>query len=247
MLKRLMMTREHKNNSVEDVIAQIQAGDEEERNKFIEQYIPFIRKTTSKVCKRYLTMDDDEYSIALMAFNEAIHQYSPEKGNSFLSFAALVMKRRVIDYIRYEQRRKITISIDYTENDKENMENVAEVHAAVKTYEKQQESVERKEEILQLQKKLNEFGITLADVAKQSPKHKDARENMLEIAKTVVSEDEFKYYLIEKKRLPMKQLTEQISMSRKTLERNRKYIIALCIILLEDFQYLQDYLRGWLG
>ncbi|MBU9723885.1 MULTISPECIES: RNA polymerase sigma-I factor [Bacillaceae] len=246
MLKRLL-SREQKNSSVEDVVAQIQAGDESERNNFIEQYIPFIRKTTSKVCKKYLTTDDDEYSIALMAFNEAIHQYSPEKGHSFLAFASLVVKRRVIDYIRYEQRRRVTLSIDYTEDDKENMENVAEVHAAVRKYEVQLESEARREEIILLQKTLSQYGISLAEVSKQSPKHKDARENMLDIAKTVVNNDEFKLYLIEKKRLPMKQLTTNITMSRKTIERNRKYIIALCIILLEDFKYLQDYLRGWLG
>ncbi|MBU9711328.1 RNA polymerase sigma-I factor [Evansella tamaricis] len=242
------MTKEQRKHTVEEVVAQIQNGNNDKKNQFIEQYIPFIRKTASKVCKRYISPSvDDEYSIALMAFDEAIQQYSPEKGSSFLAFAALVVKRRVIDYIRYEQRRRVSLSIDYTEEDKENMENAAEVHASVKNYEHHLESQYRRDEIIQLQEKLRIYDISLSDVSKQSPKHKDARENMLQIANCVVGEEEMRLYLIEKKRLPMKELSKRISMSRKTIERNRKYIIALCVILMEDFQYLRDYLKGWLS
>ncbi|WP_096190646.1 RNA polymerase sigma-I factor [Evansella halocellulosilytica] len=227
---------------------EIQDGHEELENDLIKQYIPFIRKTTAKVCKRYIsTTEDDEYSIALIAFSEAIRQYSPEKGSSFLSFASLVIRRRVIDYIRQEQRRRTPISIDYTETDKENMENVAEVHASVQEYENMLENEYRREEIIHLQENLHTYGITLSEVSEQSPKHQDARENMLEIAKTVVMNDDLRETLIEKKRLPMKHLTNEIAMSRKTIERNRKYIITLTLILMEDYRYLKDYLKEWIS
>ncbi|ATA59272.1 RNA polymerase sigma factor SigI [Geobacillus stearothermophilus] len=55
------------------------------RNELIEQYKPFIAKTASSVCKRFIREEDDEASIGLIAFNEAIEKYAPHKGGSFLS------------------------------------------------------------------------------------------------------------------------------------------------------------------
>ncbi|MCD8510679.1 MAG: sigma-70 family RNA polymerase sigma factor [Bacillus sp. (in: Bacteria)] len=125
------------NLTVEETIRLIQQGDEDHENEFIKKYIPFIQNTATKVCKRYIrTTDDDEFSIALIAFNEAIHNFSENKGSSFLSFASLVIRRRIIDYIRQEQRKKVSLSIDYTDEDKENMENIAEVKASLKAIRK---------------------------------------------------------------------------------------------------------------
>ncbi len=233
---------------INETVMEIQRGNVRLENDLIEQYIPFIRKTTAKVCKRYInTSEDDEYSIALIAFNEAIHQYSPDKGSSFLSFASLVIRRRVIDFIRQEQRRKTPLSIDYQDDENENMENVAEIHASFQDYYEKQEREYRREEILHLNEQLKAFKISLSDVAKQCPKHQDARENMVQIAKTVVDHDLLRTTLITKKRLPIKELTKHISMSRKTIERNRKYIIAVSLVLMEEYRYLKDYLKEWLG
>lgn len=37
--------------------------------------------------------------------------------------------------------------------------------------------------------------------------------------------------LFQKKKLPLKHIEPRVRVSRKTLERHRKYIIAMCIIL----------------
>jgi RNA polymerase sigma factor len=50
--------------------------------------------------------------------------------------------------------------------------------------------------------------------------------------------------LYAKKRLPIKELERHVHISRKTIERNRKYIIAIAIILSGEFHYLQDYIKG---
>ncbi|WP_280768794.1 RNA polymerase sigma-I factor [Salipaludibacillus daqingensis] len=226
----------------------IQKGlNEHAENELIDQYIPFIKKVTSGVCKRYINpSSDDEFSIAMIAFSEAIHKYSPDKGSSFLSFASLVIRRRVIDYIRMEQRKKTSLSLDYKEEDRENMENIAEVSASFQDYYQGMEREYRKEEIHHFQERLSLFEIQLSEIAAQCPKHTDARVNMVKIAKTIIEHEDLLKILMQKKRLPVKQLMEYITMSRKTIERNRKYIIALVIVLLEDYQYLKDYLREWL-
>lgn len=247
MLKRLL-ANSNQNNDINVTIEMIQNRENEHaESELIDQYIPFIRKVTSGVCKRYINITrDDEFSIAMIAFSEAIHKYSSDKGSSFLSFASLVIRRRVIDYIRLEQRKKTYLSLDYKDDDRENMENVAEVSASYQEYYQQIESEHRREEIQHFKERLSSFEIQLTEIVEQSPKHSDARINMVEIAKTIVDHDSLLKILMQKKRLPVKQLMEHISMSRKTIERNRKYIIALVIVLLEDYQYLKDYLREWL-
>lgn len=247
MLKRLL-ANPNQNNDINVTIEMIQNKESEHaESELIDQYIPFIRKVTSGVCKRYINITkDDEFSIAMIAFSEAIHKYSSDKGSSFLSFASLVIRRRVIDYIRLEQRKTTYLSLDYKDDDRENMENIAEVSASYQEYNQQVESEHRREEIQHFQERLSSFEIQLTEIVEQCPKHSDARINMVEIAKTIVDHDSLLKILMQKKRLPVKQLMEHISMSRKTIERNRKYIIALVIVLLEDYQYLKDYLREWL-
>ena len=49
------------------------------REEFIQNHKPFIVKVSSELCKRYLTWGhDEELSIALVAFNEAIDSYKPD-------------------------------------------------------------------------------------------------------------------------------------------------------------------------
>jgi RNA polymerase sigma factor len=43
--------------------------------------------------------------------------------------------------------------------------------------------------------------------------------------------------------LPIKELLEVAEVSRKTLERNRKYIIAVAIIHNGPYPYLREYLQ----
>lgn len=64
------------------------------------------------------------------------------------------------------------------------------------------------------------------------------------MAKVLVENSELKNFLMEKKRLPIKELEKMVDVSRKTIERNRKYIIAIALILSSDYLYMKDYLKG---
>ncbi len=60
-----------------------------------------------RIVPQYLVLGrDDEASIAMIAFNEAIDAYSSDGGGaSFLSFAEIVIKRRMVDFFRRQARR----------------------------------------------------------------------------------------------------------------------------------------------
>lgn len=230
----------------EELVLRIQQGDLRMRNQFITDYQPYVAKVTSRFCRRYIDpARDDEFSIALAAFNEAVSQFAPGTGRSFLSFAETVIRRRLIDYIRKEQRfqQQIPYSSFDVEDGEENVMNPIEVHQAIEQYENQRSIEERRGEIMELNRVLAEFDIRFADLVKTSPKHADSRNALLEIGRVLAADYQMMRLLIGKRMLPIKELLERVQVSRKTLERNRKYIIAVALILNGPFPYLRDYLQ----
>ncbi|MCM3568698.1 RNA polymerase sigma factor SigI [Neobacillus mesonae] len=242
----LLFLAKKKKPTLEETVALIQQGDTSLLNEVIEAYKPFIAKTVSSVCKRYIYETDDEFSIGLIAFNEAIEKYSAERGSSLLNFSEIIIKRRVIDYIRKQSKNQHSVSIDLTNNGyEEESPGIAIVNElSLEDYQKKNDEILRKEEVLQFQQVLSSFDLNLNDLVEHSPKHADARKNAILVAKTLVENQELKELLFEKKRLPIKKLEKTVDVSRKTIERNRKYIIAIALILSGDYVYMKDYIKG---
>ncbi|SFA80756.1 RNA polymerase sigma factor [Lentibacillus halodurans] len=229
---------------LEDMITSVQEGDHITQNYLLKCYQPFIAKCVSEVCKHYIDpKTDDEFSIGLNAFNEAIMTYCPEKGSSFLSFSKLVIKRKVIDYIRYVQKTPVALSLDES-YDEEQMENPIEVLAVREFYREEQNSRYLKEEIVDFKEKLHSYKLSLIQLTDVSPKHKDARETAISVARILYNDTELRAYVQKKKKLPLKDLANKVNVSKKTLERNRKFILAIFIILEENYTYLKEYLKG---
>ncbi len=228
---------------LKDMIASAQEGDCAVHNHLLKSYQPFVAKCTSEVCKRYIDpMRDDEFSIGLAAFNDAIMSYSSKKGSSFLSFAKLVIKRKVIDYIRYVQKIPNAASLDEAYED-EQMENLLEIAAIREIYQEKQKAWYIRDEMIDFKEQLQSYDLSLVQLAKASPKHKDARRTAITVAKILFREPVLKDYVERKKKLPIKDLTQKVHVSKKTLERNRKFILATFIILTGDFTYLKEYLK----
>lgn len=80
--------------------------DMQKADDLIRDYIPFIRSEASKCISRFCTEQDDEFSIAMIAFHEAILCYEHDRG-AFLSYAATLIRNRIIDF----QRKKVDIRV----------------------------------------------------------------------------------------------------------------------------------------
>ncbi|MDC7771348.1 RNA polymerase sigma factor SigI [Priestia megaterium] len=235
-----MLTKVQTPPSLETLVLTIQQGDKQLHNEMIQQYKPFIAKVVSAVCKRYISEADDEFSIGLIAFNEAIENYTIQKGRSLLAFAELIIKRRVIDYIRKEKRNQTLL---YNRIDNEGfMQGKVERDISLSNYKRQSETSYIQEEITYFCQTLELFKLTLEDIINTSPKHKDARGNAVEVASFIVNEKELRDKLFLKRQLPIRLIEKHVKVSRKTIERNRKYIIAMVIILAGDYVYLKDYI-----
>jgi RNA polymerase sigma factor len=173
-----------------------------------------------------------------------LNKFSSVLGRSFLSFSETVIRRRLIDYIRREQRfqQQVPLSSFDIQDDEDQIMNPVEVHQAVLHYEKERTVEDRGLEIIELSEHLLGFGITFTDLTECSPKHVDSRQLLMGIGRTLASDERLMGIMRAKKMLPIKELLDQHDVSRKTLERNRKYLIAVALIYSGTYPYLRDYL-----
>lgn len=151
----------------------------------------------------------------------------------------------MVDYFRRQSKRSDEIPLSSFERDEQedNVIQKIESREAHTVLQIQEETEERREEIFRLDQLLSHYGIRFSDLVRISPKHQDARDRALQVARTLAGEPELLAYLTTKKSLPLKELEERVEVSRKTLERQRKYIIALTLILIGDFYHLREYLN----
>ncbi|MDN4075295.1 sigma factor [Fictibacillus terranigra] len=68
--------------------------------ELVDAFRPFIIRVTSTVCRQYMDPCMDEFSKGFSAFNEAIDRYSVRR--RLVTFADMVIRRRLIDYIGKE-------------------------------------------------------------------------------------------------------------------------------------------------
>jgi RNA polymerase sigma factor len=231
---------------VDKLLGPARSGDKQAREDLLKQYTPLVLRVGSQVSGRYLQVGrDEEVSVGLLGLNEAIDRFDPERGTSFISFAEMVIKRRLIDYYRRQKgRAEIPLSELENEDDEGNLLRTVEQRTAIDRFTQEQEAEDRKAEIVRYAKRLTEFGIKFSELVDISPKHEDARERALEAARLVAGNPLFSQHMQTKRELPLKQLEERVGVSRKTLERQRKYIIAVALIMLEDFYHLKQYIAG---
>ncbi|PDO09737.1 MAG: RNA polymerase sigma-I factor [Candidatus Reconcilbacillus cellulovorans] len=232
--------------SPEEIVARIRQGDAELRNQFISDFRPYVAKVASGFCGRYVDpKHDDEFSVALCAFDEAIDRFRPDGGVAFLHFAESVIRRRLIDYVRKESRhgRQIPYSCLEIEDDEGNTAHPAEDLRAIEAFDESRLAEERRLEIAEFGRLLREFGITFEDLAQHSPRHEDSRKLMFSIGLRLARDETLMRSLFARRALPVRDLAEMAGVSKKTLERNRKYIIAVALIASGPFPCLREYIR----
>lgn len=229
------------NRSLENRVEKIK-DNKEELNKLIEEYKPFIASTVQKKTGKYVEYGyDDELSIGMIAFTEAIKSYDKRKGK-FLSFAKQVINLRLIDYYRKNEKNRKVIYLSNSKED-ENLEiNKIENDKALNNYLEKEINEIRKIEIIEYKNKLKSWNISFEELVKISPKQKKLRENYKDIAEIIVLNKDILNILLSSKRLPINKIQEKINIHRKKIERGRIYIIALVVAYTGDFEYIKDYI-----
>jgi RNA polymerase sigma factor len=217
--------------------------DKEVREKLISRYQPYVINIVRHFCRRFVSWSDEESSVGLLALNRAIDTYEALGGRSFSSYVFLLVKRDLIDYIRKEQRHK-HLSFDWVDSEDEITASAAEVERSVDHYEQNQSTLALTDEIMALDEMLQWFDIRFEDLETYCPKHTDTRETLKDLAIQFVQSDSLTGMLLEKKRFPQTDFVKWTGTHPKTVERHRKYIIALVLILLHpEWSYLTEYVK----
>lgn len=216
--------------------------DTQQINQFVEEYKPFIASCAEQVAGRFLSYgSDDELSIAMLAFVEAINSFNQSKG-SFFSFSRNVIKRRIIDYYRREKRHDNVVSLNMYIDEKGDEFDLS-TDEAVRQYSDMELSQIRALEMKSLREELESWNISFSELAKVSPKHKSTKGKCVQIVRFILSKPDILNQLITKKYLPIADLEKETKLPRKLIERFRKYIIALVLIETGDYGYIQNYIK----
>lgn len=227
-----------------DYMAIEAAANDRELDSFIKKNEAYIIKCASKTARRYLTKSDDEWSLALLAFTEAVRGYDLEKG-SFYNFSELVIRRKLIDYYRYQSKYNLELSVDPAvfSTDPGDDEDNYSVRLAVANQAKGDESENLRLEIEAVNSIFNEYGFSFYDLADCSPKSRKTKQSCALAVNYILGDPLLVSKLRDSKKLLINIIEINCGIPRKTLERHRKYIIAATEILNGDYPYLAEYLK----
>ncbi|MCY6960187.1 sigma factor [Clostridium brassicae] len=216
------------------------------RDDFIKNNKNFIYTTTYKVCKKNLHWEnDDELSIALIAFNKACDTYDDNKGN-FFSYASVLIKNSLIDF--FKKSKDTPYLIFDSNNDEEKNNHYIDYKVSLNQYEIDCENKNRGEEIMLFTQQLKKYKLDFHSLVKSSPSHIDTRNNLLNLALICSKNEDILTYIKTKKLLPITQIALITNNRKKYIEKWRRYILTLVILLSSnDFPYIKSYLNIKVG
>ena len=215
--------------------------DPRKADELIRSYIPFIRSEAAKCISRVCTEQDDEYSIAMIAFHEAILGYEQERG-AFLGYASMLIKSRIIDYQRREARHQGQVSI-YAESGEDDRTILDEMADGRDHYEEAVNLEATKQEIAELSAVMARFGVSFSDVADHSPRQERTLEACTRAVRWAAGDKLLLEELLRTGKLPMARLVQGSGAERKTLERHRKYILAMLLIQTNGYEIIRGHLK----
>jgi RNA polymerase sigma factor len=217
--------------SLEDRIARAK-DEKDEANRLISEFKPFIASVVQKKVGRFVEYGvDEELSVGLMAFKEAIDSYDRQK-SKFLSFARMVISMRLIDYYRKSKKER-TVSIEGSDRS-----DIAADESSMEQYKIADENEKRILEIIEYRNLLKKWGISLEQLVDISPQKEDLREQYKMVARVIAGNESILKALLRTKRLPVKEIENILSIHPKKLERGRIYIIAMVLAMVAGFSYL---------
>lgn len=205
-------------------------------NQLLDWHRPFIIRTVSNYTGRYISVEnDEEYSIALSAFAEAVERFNPEKGK-FLSYVKLVIESRLTSHFRKKNREPQSVSLDALY---ESGMDFTDYNPAIS---EEQDNITEEIEIFKSDLAL--FGMTLDSLADTAPKHRDTRQMSFVIAETTSRDTPTVELTYRKRNLPIRQVARLASVTEKIVKGNKHYITGVLIVFVRRLNYFIDWIRG---
>lgn len=218
--------------------------DTQAADELVRQYLPFIKAETAKFLRRSpVEGQDDELGIAMFAFYEAAMAYQSGRG-AFLKLAAAAIRNRLIDYQRKELRHAGEISLDQTVDDEESGRPLLEtIDSGCDEIADREQLRATQEEIQGFAQELQHYGLKLTDIADNCPKQERTLAACHRVLAYARENPQLLVQLTSTGKLPMAQLSAGSGVDRKTMERHRKYLVALLLAFTNGFEIIRGHLR----
>lgn len=113
---------------------------------------------------------------------------------------------------------------------------------SLQTYSREMEQQTLSYEIEELSTALLPFAITFRELPKICPKQDRSRTLCFEIVKMLLSNKDMKTQLFVHKKLSQAELAAQLDISVKTIEKHRKYIVTLAVLMAGDYPNIKTFL-----
>ena len=203
--------------------------DSEVRESFIKENMNFIIYTTSKQLGRYLSIEnDEEFSVALEAFNDAIDTY--EEGHSkFETYVTTVIRNRLIDFHRSGVKHK---TMQQSWDDEIDEPAAPEADPILKI------------EIDTFGKRLSDFNITFDELVDSSPSHEDTRVKAIEVGESASKEETVIDLLYKTLKLPVMAIVKVVKTTRRFVYAHKTFILSVIVIFHEEFPSLKEWIGG---
>ncbi|MHA0855325.1 RNA polymerase sigma-I factor [Paenibacillus sp. CMAA1364] len=219
---------------IEDILKNAQQGMIVDRELLIKMYHPYIIRVVTHICKRPIDWNQDESSIGLIAFNDAIDRFDETHSKTFDNFAYMIIRNRLVDEFRRQGKMFTSELLIFNDVQEEFEQTVIEIASSMEAFDREQAATALMDELIIYDQVLQDYGITLEELEDCSPKHRDTRIQFIQMAKYFIAQSDWIISLEKTKRLPIKEMLRHFKVSRKTIERNRKYLIALVLIYTND-------------
>ena len=227
------------------IVGQVYAAktDPEAADALIGQYMGFIRSETVKFI--HAAPEDgheDELSIAMLAFYEAVLSYEKSRG-AFLPYAARAIRNRLIDHYRTESRHGNVISLHAPAGGDEEsgqlLDTLPDARDEIGAYELRTAS---QQEIQEFGAQLARFGLSFSDVADNCPRQDRTLAACRRVLDYARANPELLNKVAETGKLPMNELALGSGTERKTLERHRKYLVAILLAFTNGYEIIRGHL-----
>jgi RNA polymerase sigma factor len=207
-------------------------------NQIIIEYLPFIKKALGGVFFKAEARRDC-LTEAMLAFIQSVQTYRPEDG-AFIPYAQTVIRNRLINAANKEINLKKSFFAVSTNNGEK--EPAWEAETAQRQYNFLEEQKNLQMEIIEINNEFSQWGFEVAVLEKNGPKQERSRRVCHGIARKVLENPELAEEMTQTRKLPIQRLAALSGVSEKTLEKYRRYIAAVIIIMSGDYPYIHSFL-----
>jgi len=185
---------------------------------------------------------EEHIQIGMIALQEAIAKYDEERGR-FLSFAAQVIRSRLIDYERKVYRQTRNESLELV-GDEEQELSYSEIQLAMSRFRKDQERELMRLEIAAYSEELAKWDLSFQELVRVSPKQERLRNRYFRVVRFLLESDELMEWMDQHHKLPIQSIIRDLGEKKRNLERGRKYILSMVVLLSGEYPRLKSRISG---